>query len=283
MRPSAHLTRLAATTTPFVKSDQLRNVFAEDCVATIGYAVSLGSVVPTFKVGYSYFSYKSKARSADLQLFVDTATQLGEAAAAGDWAGKLESNSVSQAASLFASLNYDGISGRNLFLDGGANPRSITDYQEVGRKALMNTPGLELNPEFRARLGDPAEWQRLLNAGPSQNFYQILGVDLANPPAWAIVSFTWTVHVIFWASAMHSTGQALQSVLQYLKQNPGINPLQDAGFVRRRKTFAAQMQSAIQKAPLFDDALGLMTIFNGATPLSKTVTITYAGMTETYT
>ncbi len=279
---TAHLTRLAATATPFVKSDQLRNVFAEDCVATIGYSVSFGSFVTTLKVGYSYFSYKSKAHQADLQLFVDTATQLGEANATSDWAGTMQSNSVSQAASLFASLNYDGITGRNLFLDQGANPRTVADYQEVGRNALLNTPGLGLSPQFVASLNDAAMWQHLLNAGTSQNFNQILGVDLANPPQWAEISFTWTLHVVFWASAMHSTAQALQGVLQYLTQNPGIYPLHDAGFLSRRKTFAAQLQTAIQKAPLFDDALGLMTIFDAATPVSKTVSITYAGMAKTY-
>jgi hypothetical protein len=279
---TAHVTRLAATDTPFVKSDQLRNVFAEDCVATIGYAVSFGGFVTTVKVGYSYFCYKSKARQADLQLFVDTATQLGETAAAGYWAGTLKSNSVSQAASLLAALNYDAISGRNLFLDGSANPRSVPDYQEIGRKVLMNTPGLGLSAEFIAYLGDPAKWQQLLNAGSPQNFYQILGVDLGNPPQWAAVSFAWTIHVVFWASAMHSTGQALQSVMQYLAQNPGVHPLEDAGFLKRRKAFAIQMQHAIQKAPLFNDTLGLMTIFHTATPPSKTVTITYAGKTASY-
>lgn len=279
---TAHLTRLAATVTPFVKGDQLRNVFAEDCVATIGYSVSFGSFVTTLKVGYSYFTYKSKARRADLQLFVDTATQLGEADAAGDWEATLQANSTSQAASLFASLNYDGTSGRNLFLDQDVNPRNIADYQEVGRSALLNTPGLGLSPQFIASLNNPAIWQQLLDAGTSQNFNQILGVDLADPPPWAEISFTWTLHVVFWASAMHSAGQALQGVLQYLAQNPGIYPLHDAEFLKRRKTFASQLQSAIQKAPLFDDALGLMTTFDAATPMSKTVSITYAGMTKTY-
>jgi hypothetical protein len=279
---TAHLTRLSATATPLVKGDQLRKVYVEDCVATIGYSASFGNFVPTLKVGYNYFSYKHNARQADLQLFVDTATQLGAASAAGDWAAMLQSNSVSQVASLFATLGYDGASGRNLFLDAAQNPRSIADYQQVGRKALLNTPGLGLSPQFVAAMNNPTVWPQLLDAGSSQNFYQILGVDLANPPQWAVISFTWTLHVVFWASAMHSTALALQSVLQYLTQNPGIYPLHDNGFLARRKTFASQLQSAIQKAPLFDDALGLMTIFGAATPLSKSVTITYASITKTY-
>jgi hypothetical protein len=281
---TAHLKRLAATATPLdkVKADQLRKVYVEDCVATIGYSASFGSFVPTLKVGYNYFSYKRNAHQADLQLFVDTAKQIGEANAAGDWAVTLQSNSVSQAASLYASLGYDGVSGRNLFLDAAQNPRSIADYQQVGRNALLNTPGLGLSPQFVAGMNNPTVWPQLLDAGSSQHFYQILEVDLANPPQWAVVSFTWTLHVVFWASAMHSTAMALQSVLQYLAKNPGIYPLHDAGFLSKRKTFASQLQSAIQKAPLFDDALGLMTIFGAATPLSKSVTITYASVTKTY-
>ncbi|MGC2400512.1 MAG: hypothetical protein WA510_12035 [Acidobacteriaceae bacterium] len=280
---TAHLTRLASTATPFVKGDQLRKVFAEDCVATIGYSASFGSVVPTVTAGYNYFSYKSKAQQADLQLFVDTATQLREANAAADWAETLRSLSNSQAASLFVSLNYDGIAGRNIFLDQGGSPRSIADYQEIGRNALLSTPGLGLSPQFLDSLRQPAIWQQLLAAGPPQPFYQILDVDLVNPPAWAQISFTWTQHFVVWAPAMHSAGQALQGVLQYLTQNPGIDSLNNPEFQRRRKTFAGQLLTAIQKSSLFNDALGLMSIFEAAPPLSKTVTITYAGISRNYT
>jgi hypothetical protein len=282
MTDTAHLRRLAASATPFVKGDQLRHVLAEDCVATIGYAVSFGRFITTLKVGYSYFDYKSKARPDDLRLFVYTALQLGAANAAMDWAGILHANSNSQAASLFASLNYAGEAGRRLFLDQDGNARSIPDYQEVGRIALKNTPGLGLDPQFVSNLNDAVKWQQLLNAGTSQNFDRILGVDQINPPAWVQPSFTWTLHVAYWASAMHSAAQALQDVLQYLAQNPGIYPLHDDGFLNRRRTFASQLKNAIQKAPLFDDALGLMTIFDTAPPLSRTVTITYAGTTKTY-
>jgi hypothetical protein len=277
----AHLTRLSADATPFVKSDRLRNVCAEDCVATIGYSASFGSFLTTLKVGYNYFSYKSKASSADLQLFVDTAIKLGETNAGNDWKAALQSNFASQRASLFATLSYDGTSGRNLFLDAAQNPRSISDFQVVGSKALQSTPGLGLNPLFVTAMNDPVKWPQLLDAGSAQNFYQILGVDLATPPQWAGISFTWTLHIVFWASAMHSAAQALQGVLKYLNQISGNNLLQDPGFQKQRKTFASQLQTAIQKAPLFDDALGLMTIFKAAEPLSKTVTITYAGVTKT--
>jgi hypothetical protein len=277
----AHLTRLSADATPFVKSDRLRNVCAEDCVATIGYSASFGSFLTTLKVGYNYFSYKSNASSADLQLFVDTAIKLGETNAGNDWKAALQSNFASQRASLFATLSYDGTSGRNLFLDAAQNPRSISDFQVVGSKALQSTPGLGLNPLFVTAMNDPVKWPQLLDAGSAQNFYQILGVDLATPPQWAGISFTWTLHIVFWASAMHSAAQALQGVLKYLNQISGNNLLQDPGFQKQRKTFASQLQTAIQKAPLFDDALGLMTIFKAAEPLSKTVTITYAGVTKT--
>jgi len=108
-------------------------------VATIGYAASFGSFVPTIAVGYNYFSYKSKAHQPDLQLFGDTAVQLGATAATRAWTIMLRANSVSQAASLYVSLNYDGVSGRDLFLDAGANPRSIADYQEVGTQRLAET------------------------------------------------------------------------------------------------------------------------------------------------
>lgn len=280
---TAHLTRLSATATPFVKSDQLRKVFAEDCVATVGYAVSLGSLALQLKVAYSYFDYESHAHVSDLTLFVATADQLGEGTAKTDWANIIQSGIPSQSASLFASLSYDSRTGGNLFLDQGANPRSIADLERVGRNALLGTPGLGLHPEFMTRLADDVQWQQMSNAGTAQNFYAIIGVDQISPPQWATVSFAWTLHILFWAPAMHSTGQALQAISQYLAQNPGIDPLHDPGFLRRRRTFASQLQNAIQKTPLFNDALGLMTMFLAAPPASKDVEIIYVGKRTAYT
>ncbi|HYK37850.1 hypothetical protein [Alloacidobacterium sp.] len=280
---TAHLTRLSATVTPFVKSDQLRKVFSEDCVATVGYAVSLGQLAPQLKVDYSYFDYESHAHISDLQLFVDTAGRLGESDAKADWANVIQAGISSQSASLFATLTYEAASGVKLFLDQDANPRSIPDFERVGRNALLVTPGLGLHPEFTTRLADDVQWQEISKAGTAQNFYGVIGVDQINPPQWATISFAWTVHILFWAPAMHSTGQALQAISQYLTQHPGIDPLNDRGFLARRQAFVSQLQNAIQKAPLFDDALGLMTMFLAAPPVNKNVVITYAGKKTAYT
>ncbi len=281
---TAHLTRLSASATPTspVKADQLRKVYAEDCVATMGYAASLGGVVVTPSVAYNYFFYEKNAHPADLQLFVETATKLGKAGAAGDWAAALQSGLGSQAASIFASLGYDGATSTKLFLDASGNPRTIADYQEVGRKTLLLAPGLGLDPKFIACLNNPATWQQLINVGSTQGIYQILGADLANTPVWAVYAGTCTLHTVYWASAMHSAAQALQDVLQYLKANPGNNTLQDANFQKKRKTFAGQLQSAIQKASLFNDEFRLMALYDTATPVSDSVSITYAGVTKNY-
>lgn len=280
---TAHLSRLSATATPVVKNDQLRKVFTEDCVATVGYVASLGHLAPLLKVAYSYFDYESHADVSDLQRFVETADHLGEAKANTDWASIVQSGISSQSASLLASICYDGATGRNLFLNQAGNPRDIADLGKVGRNALLATPGLGLHPEFTRRFADSAQWLQMSNAGTAQNFYAILGVDEIDPPQWATVSFAWTLHILFWAPAMHSAGQALQAVTQYLAQNPGADPLRDPVFLRLRQTFASQLKNAIQKAPLFNDALGLMTMFLAAPPASKNVEITYAGKKAAYT
>jgi hypothetical protein len=282
MTDTAHLNRLSATATPFVKSDQLRKVFTEDCVATVGYSVSFGNFVPNLKVAYSYFNYKDHAKTSDLSLFVSTATELGESTVTSDWQQVLNSGAPSQQASMLASLGYDGMSGRNLFLDQNANPRSTPDFEKIGRLALLRTPGLNLHPGFIQYLQDDAKWKKLRDGGTAQAFYSTIGVDLINPPQSAVVSFSYTLHIVFWASAMHSTGQALQAVLQYLAQNSDIYPLHDKGFLDRRQTFASQLKNAIQKTPMFNDALGLMTMFLAATPANKNVAITYGGKTKTY-
>ena len=282
MTDTAHLTRLSADATPLIKSDLLRKVFAEDCVATVGYASSFGSFAPQLNVNYSYYSFRSHARPSDLQLFVETSGVLSEVNANGDWSSILQSGIVSQGASFYVSLGYDGPTGSQLFLDRQSNARTIEDLEKVGRVATLSTPGLGLNQVYTALLADDLKWQQIRGSGSATNFYASLGVDQITPPQWAIISYAWTLHILFWASAMHSAAQALQAVVQYLNQNPGIYPLHDQAFLKRRQTFASQLKNAIQKTPLFNDALGLVTMYLAATPKSKNVVITYAGIVRTY-
>ncbi len=278
----AHLTRLGADTTPLVKGDQLRKVFAEDCVATMGYAASFGSFVSELKVNYSYYDWQRSAQTADLDLFVAIARGLGVPNVVGDWSSVHDSGIPSQAASLLATLSYDGISANRLFLDQNANARTIQDLEAAARQATLATPGLSLSPVFLDVLSQDDQWLQVRDHGSAQPFYAAIGADQINPPPWAIVAFSWTQHIVQWAAAMHSTGHALQAVVQYLAAHPGIDPLHDPAFLKLRQTFASQLLSAINKAPLFRDSLGLMLVDRAAAPGTRNVAITYAGQTKSY-
>jgi hypothetical protein len=278
----AHLTRLSADATPLIKGDQLRKVFAEDCVATVGYASSFGSLVPQLKVNYSYYDWQRNAQPSDLQLFVLIADKLGAPNVSNDWNAMLQSQALSQSASLQATLSYDGSAANKLFLDPNSSGRAIHDLESVGRLAMRTTPGLSLNPVLVAILSSDDQWQKVRDLGSPQAFYAALGVDQTAPPPWAIVSFTWTLHIVLWAAAMHSAGMALQAVLQYLEAHPGIYPLRDQSFLNFRQSFASLLKNAIDKTPLFNDALGLMLVYLAAAPVSKDVVINYGGSSKTY-
>jgi hypothetical protein len=282
MTDQAHLTRLSADATPFVKTAPLQKVFAEDCAATVGYAASFGDFLPSLQVQYSYYNFLNKAKVSDLSLFIDTATQVLNVNHRGDWLDALQSGASSGPASFLATLSYDSPHATALFLDGSGAPRSISDFEFVGRQALLLTPGLGLNPVFQQALADNDQWAALVDAGSANNVFEQLGVDIASPPAWAQLAFDWSVHVQFWASAMHSAGQALQAVSQYVKDHPGADLLDDGKFQNRRQTFASQLKNAIQKTPMFNDSLGLISMVQASTPVGKSVTITYGGKTEKY-
>ena len=283
MTDQAHLTRLSADATPFIKTAPLQKVFAEDCTATVGYAASVGDFAPDLQVQYSYYNFLNNARVSDLSVFIDTATQVLNVNHRGDWADALQSGAQSTSASFLATLNYDSPSAKALFLDASGKPRSKDDYEFVGRQALLLTPGLGLNPIFRLALEDPDQWATLSDAGTPNNVYHQLGVNIASPPPWAQVAFGWVFHVTQWAPAMHSAGQALQAVTQYVKDHPGADLLDDDEFQNRRQTFASQLKSAIRKADsLFNDALGPISMVQAAAPVGKGVTMTYGGKTETY-
>jgi hypothetical protein len=279
---TAHLTRLSADATPFIKSDQLQRVLAEDCVSTIGYLASCGSLAPSIKINYSYFDYKSRANLTDLRQFISIAGKLGGTFKADDWSSIIQSTLPSQQAHFLANLSYDDKAGRSLFIDRNSIARQIQDYEQIGRMATLMTPGIGLSDSFAQWLKDDSKWNQIRDAGTMQNFCSIIGVDQISSPAWATVSFTWAIHIIFWAGAMHSAANAFQNILQYLATNSGSISWQDQELMRRRQTFASQLNAAIQKAPLFHDALGLLIMFNAARPAGQSVTIRYGGLSRNY-
>jgi hypothetical protein len=279
---TAHVTRLSADVTPFIKSEQLQKVVAEDCVSTIGYLASCGSLAPSVKVNYRYFDYKSHANVSDLGLFISIAEKLLGTFKTDDWSSTVQSMLPSQQASFLAEFVYDDKTGRRLFVDQNSISRQIPDYEQIGRTATLITPGITLSDSFAPWLADDFKWKQIRDAGTMQNFCSIIGVDQLTPPAWATVSFTWTLHIILWAGAMHSAATAFQNLLQYLDANARSISWQDQEFMRRRQTFASQLNTAIQKAPLFHNALGLLIMFNGAQPSEQTVTIRYGGLSKTY-
>ncbi len=280
---TAGLARLSATATPFVKSDLLRKVLAEDFVATVGYCTSLGSLAAQLKVNYSYYNYASHAHSSDLLEYVGAAGVLVKSSKPSvDWQSFLQGTLPSQSASLFALLQYDNPAATRLFFDEHSVSRTIEDYERIGRQALTVTPGLGLGNIFVGYLKDDARWLQLVNAGSVGNFYAALGVDLSSPPQWATVAYAWKQHIMVWAPAMHSAAQALQNILQYAAQHPGLSPLQDSGFLQRRQTLASQLKSAVQATPMFSNTLGVITIALAAAPSVESVVISYAGKTTTY-
>jgi hypothetical protein len=280
---TASLSRLSATTTPLIKSALLRKVLAEDFIATVGYSTSLGRTATDLKVSYSYYDYETHTHVSDLQLFLSAAAALTNGTApAQEWNAIVQAGMSSQSASLLASLTYDNPAAIRLFLDGTSAPRSVADYQSVGRRALVLTPGLNLGEIFVAFLQDDSKWQLLLDAGAIGNFYSAMGVSQTPPPEWATVAYAWKQHVVSWAGSMHSAAQALQNVLQYLAQHAALDPVKDADFQKLRKVLASQLMKAVQAAPLFNDALGVVTIFLAAPPASTEVTISYGGKTATY-
>jgi hypothetical protein len=288
----ATLTRLEATATPFIKSDLLRKVLAEEFVATAGYTTSLGHLTSSLVLHYTYYEYQRRAQASDLQTFVGIAAVLtagglgpvdaGRPDPARDWAALLHAGASSQAASVLASLTYDNAAANRLFYDGASAVRSAGSYEAVARKALTLTPGLGLHDSFVACLKDDALWSRLVDAGSPGNVYAALGADPAQPPAWAQAAYAWLQHILAWAPAMHSAAVALEEVRAYAGSTPDLDPLKDAGFTHKRQVLASQLRAAVRAAPLFHDALGILTISLAAQPQSTQVSIRYAGKAATY-
>jgi hypothetical protein len=275
-----HLKRLEATITPFVKSDQLRQVFAEDSVATVGYAASLGPLTPQLKVTFSFYEYKDNLSADGLKEYLQIATGLDVPQAASDWTAALQGPFSDRPGSCFASLLYDPLTAQSLFLEKNSAPR--IDFESIGRAAAIRTPGLIGDDRFQALLADDADWKTMCEAGSVTRFYEVIGVDSTSPPAWATAGYTILQHIQIWAADMRAAASALQSVMAYLEANRTGGVLNDPQFLHRRQTFANALRQAISKTPLFHDAQGLMTLYVAARPAGKKIAIRYGGALKEY-
>lgn len=277
-----HLTRLEATATPLVKTDLLRHVYAEDCVATVGYAASLGSLTPQLEVAFSYYDYRDRMSITDLQFFFQIAEQVGIAHPASAWEDPLQGPVSNKPGSFFASLLYDASTAQRLFLDNQSTSRSEPAFQLIARKAAAGTPGLIADQRLRELLLDEPTWPKLIAAGSAPNFYQAIGDHPTSPSPAAIVLHTIFQHIVDWSSAMHAAAQALQDILHYLQSHPALDLLKDADFQSRRKSFATALQQAIEKTPLFHNAEGLITMYVAAKPTTRKVAIRWGATLREY-
>ena len=258
-------------------------VLVDDGTATISYAASFGKFIPSLTVGYTFFDYKGRGNSSDLSLFLQIADGVLGTDASTPWTAILQSGVNSQSASVNAVLNYDATSSAAFFLDSQSQPRPVTDFFFVCRESLLFTPGLGLSDELLDAFRDDAKWNALLdNSGSAQAIFRVLGVDIMNPPVWAHAAVSWVSQTTSWSRKMQTAAQALQNITQYLAQNPQADPTKNPKFQTRRQSFANAVSSAIQAAPIFDNAFGLFVMLHASKPLSKNVSVTYAGKTVTY-
>jgi hypothetical protein len=257
---AATASRITASTLNFAAdNEKLRKVMAESVLMTVAYKFSklVTHTQPELAITHSYFELHSKTNATDLRNNLDVFEALGlikvsekqELIGGGNKFGKT---------TLFAETSYDDALVNILFLNNGS-PRSQSEYETAGRKALALLVQSDEDEAFRRKPAvDDALWKEMSKQGqPNLKFIDAL--KPLNSAALGAVTTDYTV-IKWWAEAMEEMSEGLAEMRKFLDEHPGIDP-ENKTFKSKRKKLGSKLKVVVSKTKKqFGDPWGLVAM-----------------------
>jgi hypothetical protein len=242
---------------------RLRRMLSENFLIEAAYQVAgLDVLPPGFQARHTFFTLDESTSREGMKNMLDVPRVLGLLTPA-EAELRLGAARDFGAATLFVQLSYDHGACTRLFLDSGGNPRTVEDYETLGRSALgallFGDAGQDLRRRF-ADLGMAGSelWRRMKQAGNTRVFGPLFGLPAdANPPQLATAGSDFIV-ITDWARAMHAAALAVSEV-----------PAQ-------REKLKAKLAAVVRDThDQFGDPLGLLMVYLAAGESAvKTVRLT---------
>ncbi len=189
---------------------QLRSVLASSFLITATYRAA-GCVIspPALKSSQVFSELHARTNRQTMQDELDTAVGLGLMTAAGQ-NELIASTSDFGRTIVYAHADYDDTLTAALFLNGAA-PRSIAEYEAIGRTAMQITIHDDaVDPSRLQPLQDDDLWRRMKQSGPTA-FHQIFP-SLDSSKLGAITADYLTI--VWWAKTMAATAEKLARLRQ---------------------------------------------------------------------
>ncbi|MBV8707342.1 MAG: hypothetical protein JO028_09130, partial [Acidobacteriaceae bacterium] len=216
---------------------QLRKVLASSFLITASYRAS-GAVLtpPRLTSSQTYCEVHEQTNRETMQDELDAAVGLG--LLTGEEAKNLLGGVGNFGQTVaYASASYDDSLATALFLDGEGTPRTMAEYEVVGREAMQVTIHNDAADRFRLEpLQNDDLWNQMKAKG--QPGFRQLFRNLSEAQIGAITADYTTI--VWWAKTMSDTAQKLIEIRRFVTSNPTADT---EAFEKLRSDFADHLRS----------------------------------------
>jgi hypothetical protein len=245
---------------------RLRKMLSENFLIEAAYHVAdLGVLPPEFKSRHTYLEIHNSTGREQLKNNLDVARVLVLISAAEE-ERRLGNGKRFGRTTFYAELRYGHEIVRRIFLDKLGNPRSVEDYETLGRSALGALLAGDEGQELRRRYADPASagstelWNRMKQTGNTAVFGPLFGFPASSKDPRVGAAGADFIAITSWASAMHAAGAAVSDVQKTLSS--GALGAGDAGLTEARERLKKRMADVVKNThEHFGDPLGMIMVY----------------------
>lgn len=244
---------------------RLRKLMSENfLIEAVYHATGLGLLPPKFRSKHTYLEVHENTGRDGMKDNLDVARVLGIITPAEE-ERRLGTASQFGRTTLYAELNYNSDAVRGIFLDPAGNPRTVEDYETLGRSALGALLSGDEGQELRWRYADLGMagndlWERMKQAGSVALFGELFG--LSNAPGDPRVAAAGSDYIAItdWAGAMSGAASAVRDIERQL--SGAAVAANDANLAGLRQVLKKRLTSVLKKTgEHFGDPLGMIMVY----------------------
>ncbi|HUI41983.1 MAG TPA: hypothetical protein VL523_08445 [Terriglobia bacterium] len=243
---------------------KLRKVLAESFLLTAAYRSSATvRQTPQLSSNYWFFELQQKTHLKNLLHYLNIAQSLrviSPPVASAKLAAAAAAGALGRS-TFYAEGRYNDALATRMFLDSGGRPRPQSEYENLGRTAmlLLLPPGDTINDARRLPLTDNATWHAMTVNGQPNGFGGLFDESVVGANQLGDITSDYTL-IEWWAGAMSSMGVALAALTAYVARNPKWDP-QDSTFKKLRSDLdSAMAKVAANTQNQFAEPWGLLAM-----------------------
>lgn len=253
-----------------IKADRLRRMLSENFLIEAAYQASKAGVLPpNFEARHTYLEIDDRTSPGDMKNNLDVAVALG-LMSADEENRRLGNKNHFGRSTFYAEARYGADLSRKMFLNAANQPRSVAEYEELGREALRALLAGDKGQEFRLRVADSgprgmALWKDMQRIGNVADFGPLFGRPLSEHPTDPRVAAASADFLVIssWAAKMNEAAKVIVEV-DTMTGGAGVHA-DDAALTKAREHLKSRMSDVVKNShDHFGDPLGLVMVYIAA-------------------